>query len=186
MATSLYEALYIIDSSLEESVIQRLSSEVRATILEAGGEIQKETNWGARQLAYPLKKKTHGVYINLEFTAPEDTPAKIQELIKTRVGILRELILKVPKAKLLQEKQDELKKQKELEAARKAREEEAAAEAQRKAAAEAAAAEAAAAAAAQAGETEPAPETAPAAPEAAAPPAEPVAESAAPQDSETN
>jgi len=181
MATSLYEALYIIDSSLEESVIQRLSSEVRATILEAGGEIQKETNWGARQLAYPLKKKTHGVYINLEFTAPEDTPAKIQELIKTRVGILRELILKVPKAKLLQEKQDELKKQKELEAARKAREEEAAAEAQRKAAAEAAAA-----AAAQAGETEPAPETAPAAPEAAAPPAEPVAESAAPQDSETN
>ncbi len=181
MATSLYEALYIIDSSLEESVIQRLSYEVRATILEAGGEIQKETNWGARQLAYPLKKKTHGVYINLEFTAPEDTPAKIQELIKTRVGILRELILKVPKAKLLQEKQDELKKQKELEAARKAREEEAAAEAQRKAAAEAAAA-----AAAQAGETEPAPETAPAAPEAAAPPAEPVAESAAPQDSETN
>ncbi|MFB3788598.1 MAG: 30S ribosomal protein S6 [bacterium] len=180
MASSLYEALYIIDSSLEESMIQRLSSEVRNTILEAGGEIQKETNWGARQLAYPLKKKTHGVYINLEFTAPEDTPSKIQELIKTRVGILRELILKVPKAKLLQEKQDELKKQKELEAARKAREEEAAAEAQRKAAAEAAAA-----AAALASETEPAPESAPAAAEASAPPVEPAPESAAPQDSET-
>ncbi|HOJ60389.1 MAG TPA: 30S ribosomal protein S6 [bacterium] len=179
MAASLYELLYIVDSSLDESVVQRLSSEVRNTILEAGGEIHKESNWGTRQLAYPLKKKTHGMYINLEFTAPETTPAKIQELIKTRMGILRELILKVPKAKLEQEKQDELKKQKELEAARKAREEEAAAEAQRKATEEAAAE------AAEAGKGEESSQPAEPAAEVSDPLTEPVEDPAEPEDNET-
>lgn len=127
MSSVLYEMLYIVDASLEEETIQQLVKEVKTTILSGGGVIQKESNWGRRPLSYPIKKKTEGVYINIDMEGPADLPEKINEYIYTHAGILRHLTLKVPKARLLQQKLDEERKEKELQAAREAREAEAAA-----------------------------------------------------------
>ncbi len=143
MAIHLYEMLYIIDSTLDENTIQRLANEVKDVIKENQGEITKESNWGSRKLAFEIKKRTDGVFINLEFKAPEKTPSLIAQFVKTHNGVLRHLVIQIPKAKLLQEKLDADKRQRELEQAEKEREELRA----RQAAAEAASAEAAAQAA---------------------------------------
>lgn len=122
MSSILYELLYIVDTTLEEENIQQLVKDIKSTILGGGGVIQKESNWGKRPLSYPIKKKTEGMYVNIDMEGPADLPSKINEYVYTHAGILRHLTLKVPKAKLLQQKQDEEKKEKELQAAREARE----------------------------------------------------------------
>ncbi len=133
----LYEMLYILSPKLNETETQHLQDEVKKTIVNSGGEITKESNWGTRKLAYEIKKKTEGTYVYYEFDAPTDIPKSINELMHTRTGIIRHLILQIPKAKLIQEKRDADKKQKELEEAQKQREEALAAEARAKAAEEA-------------------------------------------------
>lgn len=123
MSSTLYELLYIIDASLEEGDIQQLTKDVRSIIENGKGEVLKDSNWGRRPLSFPINKRTDGYYINIDFKGSADIPKSITEYVQTHAGILRHLTLKVPKAKLLQQKQDEERKEKELQAAREAREE---------------------------------------------------------------
>ena len=146
MPTNPYELIFIVDAGEEETEIQRLTDETKRIVKEAGGEITKELNWGTRRLAFEIKKRKDGVYIHLEFNAPESVPDQLRVFYTTQISLLRHLILKIPKAKLLQEKIDTARKEKALREAEKKRQEELAAQ---KAAAEAAA-EAAAAAEAKA------------------------------------
>jgi len=131
MAVTPYEILYIIDAALEESDMQRLADEMKSVIQNNGGQITREANWGVRKLAYEIKKKTDGIYINLEFDAPETTPEEIVQFIHTHAGILRHLIVQTPKTKFIQEKMDAEKKQKALDDAERERTEALAKEAAR-------------------------------------------------------
>ncbi|MBD3265941.1 30S ribosomal protein S6 [bacterium] len=131
METILYEILYIIDSTLDESAQKKIEEDIKKIIQDGGGEIAKESNWGKQTLAYPIKKRTEGIYVNMEFRATPDIPEQINQYEQTHAGILRHLTLKVPKAKLIQEKRDEEKRKRELAEAEKARKAALAAEAKR-------------------------------------------------------
>lgn len=105
MKQTLYEMLYIIDAGIEESQVQRIQNDVKETI-NSVGELTKENVWGRRRLAYPVKKKTEGIYVDLEFTATNEAPNMFRELFHTRPSVLRHLCLKVPKTKIIQEKRE--------------------------------------------------------------------------------
>lgn len=121
MATNLYELLYIVDSTLDEPTQQRVINDIHNTIVKAGGDIKKESNWGSRRLSYEIKKKVDGIYINIEFHGSTEIPNLIQQYVTTHHGILRHLVISVPKAKLVQEKLDAARLQKQLDAAERER-----------------------------------------------------------------
>ncbi|MBI1390461.1 MAG: 30S ribosomal protein S6 [bacterium] len=146
-ASRLYEMLYIIDAGIGETDVKSVENDVKKIISETGGELTKENIWGRRQLAFPIKKKTEGFYIDLEFKATPATPKELRELFHTRTSVLRYMIMQVPKAKLIQEKRDAERLKKRMEEAE--REKAAAAAAAAKAAQEQAEKEAAEAKAAQ-------------------------------------
>ncbi|MDX9753248.1 MAG: 30S ribosomal protein S6 [bacterium] len=129
MQPILYDILYIVDVTIERADQQKIQDEIKAIILENGGEILKENVWGKMTLAFPIEKKTEGLYVNLEFKALPTVPKLIEQYDLTHTGLLRHLTLRVPKAKLIQEKRDEEKRRKELEAAERARQAALAAEA---------------------------------------------------------
>lgn len=129
MQPILYEILYIIDATIERADQEKIQNDIKGLILENGGEILKESIWGRLTLAYPIEKKTEGVYVNLEFKALPTVPKLIEQYDLTHTALLRHLTLRVPKAKLVQEKRDEEKRRKELEAAERARQAALAAEA---------------------------------------------------------
>lgn len=156
----LYEAMYILNPALSEAELESTQNDIRAIINEHGGTIKKDTNWGKRRLSYEINKIAEGIYINLEFTATNGLPAAINEYVHTHTSIIRHLVFRIPKAKLIQEKNDEERLKKQAEKAQRDKEEYEKAQAEKAAAAEAAAKEAEAAAA----ESTPAPaEEAPAA-----------------------
>lgn len=121
MVTKLYELLYIVDSTLDEPTQQRIINDIHNTIVKAGGDIKKESNWGSRRLSYEIKKKVDGIYINIEFHGSTEIPDLIHQYVTTHQGILRHLVISVPKAKLVQEKMDADRLQKQLDAAERER-----------------------------------------------------------------
>jgi|GEM_PF-749494 len=102
----LYEMMYILDPELGEDGIARMNDALRERITSAGGVIEKETPWGIRRLAYVLKKRQEGYYNVIEFHASSNLPGVIGAFIRIQIGILRHLIIRVPKARLLQEQRD--------------------------------------------------------------------------------
>ncbi len=57
MAQVLYEAMLIIDPTLEEDASQQILEDIRTLIKDSDGVIDKEVNWGTRKLSYEIKKK---------------------------------------------------------------------------------------------------------------------------------
>lgn len=102
----LYEMMYILDPELGEDGIERMNGAIRERITGGGGTIDKDQPWGIRKLAYEIKNRQEGYYHVLEFRAPQALPQSLAAFIRTQTGILRHLIIKVPKAKILQEQRD--------------------------------------------------------------------------------
>ena len=56
-----YESAIILTPVLSEAQMQEAVKTYRQLIVEQGGKIVNETNWGLTKLAYPIKKKSTGL-----------------------------------------------------------------------------------------------------------------------------
>ena len=66
-------------------------------ITENGGKIVAENAWGLKSLAYPIQKKTTGLYWVLEFIAPSDFNEKLRIQLLRDESVLRHMITKLDK-----------------------------------------------------------------------------------------
>src|SRR5690554_7176288 len=64
-----YETVFILTPVLSDVQMKETVEKFRNMILESGGEIVNDENWGLRKLAYPIQKKSTGFYNLLEFKA---------------------------------------------------------------------------------------------------------------------
>lgn len=90
-----YEALYILDASLEdltkESLIQRFSS----LVTEYGGEVESVDKWGNRKLAYPINFKNEGYYVLMTYSAPSDFNTELERQMRiAKDEVMRFLVVK--------------------------------------------------------------------------------------------
>ena len=60
-------------------------------------EITNVDEWGRRNLAYEIDKKSEGYYVLMNFTSDVDVPHELERVYKITDGILRYLIVKVDK-----------------------------------------------------------------------------------------
>jgi small subunit ribosomal protein S6 len=91
--TQSYSVLVIIDPEKGGSD-EEVKALVNSVIKENTGEVVKENMMGKRPLAYPINKKTEGVYYEVGFTALPGTVAKISRQLEINTDILRTLISK--------------------------------------------------------------------------------------------
>ena len=75
-----YETVFIATPVLSDVQMKEAVAKYTGFIKENGGEIVYEEDWGLRQLAYPIQKKTTGFYYLIEFKA--DT--QLIELLETQ------------------------------------------------------------------------------------------------------
>ena len=64
-----YETVFIATPVLSEAQMKEAVAKYVSFIKENGGEVVYEEDWGLRQLAYPIQKKTSGFYYLIEFKA---------------------------------------------------------------------------------------------------------------------
>jgi len=92
-----YEFTYIINPILNEHQIKDLIQKVNSLIEEHEGTILDLEEWGSRRLAYPLKKKRNGYYVNMYFDAPGGFIARLERSMEIEDNILRYLTLRMDK-----------------------------------------------------------------------------------------
>lgn len=64
-----YETVFIATPVLSDTQMKEAVARYTDLIKANGGEIVYEEDWGLRQLAYPIQKKTTGFYYLIEFKA---------------------------------------------------------------------------------------------------------------------
>lgn len=88
-----YEIVYILDSALTEDQVSEKLGRFHAHITDGGGEITAVDHWGKRQLAYPIRKKTSGNYVVVQFTADPEALPELERTLKLDEELVRYLIV---------------------------------------------------------------------------------------------
>jgi small subunit ribosomal protein S6 len=74
------------------------SKSIRQTLIkENGGDTVASNPWGLKSLAYPIDKKTTGIYWILEFTGPATINEKLKIQFLRDEQIMRHMITKLDK-----------------------------------------------------------------------------------------
>jgi small subunit ribosomal protein S6 len=84
-----YELMVIFTPVLSEEDFKSTQKKYQDFIKENGGSTVASNPWGLKSLAYPIDKKTTGIYWILEFTAPATANEKLK--------IMRHMITKLDK-----------------------------------------------------------------------------------------
>lgn len=66
-------------------------------IKDNGGTIVHQNPWGLRALAYPIEKKTTGLYWVLEYEAPTEVNAKLEIQMNRDENVMRHMVNKLDK-----------------------------------------------------------------------------------------
>jgi small subunit ribosomal protein S6 len=88
-----YEATFIVNASLEDLQVDSIINHVQEVITRNGGEILALNKWGRKRLAYTVKKKNNGYYVNIEFTASGSIVSQLERTFLLDENILRFLTI---------------------------------------------------------------------------------------------
>jgi len=90
-----YEAIYIIDTAMEEAARSELIARFNELIAANGGTLDKVDEWGKRRLAYTIDYKNEGYYVLLHFSAGPNLPRELERNLQNNENILRYLVVKL-------------------------------------------------------------------------------------------
>jgi len=93
----LYETTFIVNASLEDPQVEAVATRIQEIITNNGDEIVAVNRWGRKRLAYPIKKKNNGYYVNIEFNGKGSTINQLEHVYHLDENILRYLTIKVEK-----------------------------------------------------------------------------------------
>ena len=92
-----YETVFILTPVLSDVQMKEAAEKFRNLILENGGEIVNEENWGLRKLAYPIQKKSTGFYSLMEFKAEPSFVETLELNFRRDERVIRFLTFKLDK-----------------------------------------------------------------------------------------
>jgi small subunit ribosomal protein S6 len=95
-----YETTVIINAALEDTQVESVVTRIQETITKNSGEIAAVNRWGRKRLAYPIKKKNNGFFVNVEFTAYGEVVRPLESYYLLDEQIIRFLTIKLDKKAL--------------------------------------------------------------------------------------
>ena len=92
-----YELMVIFTPVLSDEDFKSAQKKFSTFITENGGTIEYTNPWGLKSLAYPIQKKTTGLYWVMEYSAPSDFNEKLKIQILRDETVLRFMATKLDK-----------------------------------------------------------------------------------------
>lgn len=92
-----YELMVIFTPVLSDDEFKAEQKKYTKMVTDAGGTVVAENPWGLKSLAYPIQKKTTGLYWVMEYTAPSDFNEKLKIQLLRDENVLRHLCTKLDK-----------------------------------------------------------------------------------------
>jgi small subunit ribosomal protein S6 len=92
-----YELMVIFTPVLSEEEFRAEQKKYTRFVVDNGGSVVAENAWGLKSLAYPIQKKTTGLYWVTEYTAQSDFNEKLKIQLLRDENVLRHLCTKLDK-----------------------------------------------------------------------------------------
>jgi small subunit ribosomal protein S6 len=92
-----YELMVIFTPVLSDEEFKAEQKKYASFVKENGGSVVAENAWGLKSLAYPIQKKTTGLYWVLDYTALSDFNEKLKIQLLRDESVLRHLCTKLDK-----------------------------------------------------------------------------------------
>ncbi|MGA7828856.1 MAG: 30S ribosomal protein S6 [Geobacteraceae bacterium] len=92
-----YETIYIVQPDLNEDEIKAMTEKVQETLTSMKGTCGRLEDWGARKLAYPVKKFSRGRYFYLTFEGDAPLVAELERRLRLDDKVIRYQTVKLEK-----------------------------------------------------------------------------------------
>lgn len=89
-----YELVLVISGDEENQVQDKVLAKAKKDLEGLGGKIEKEEEWGKKELAYRIKGKPEGIYFFWQIVLPPQAAANFEQKLKLEEKILRHLLVK--------------------------------------------------------------------------------------------
>lgn len=88
-----YELVYILDSALDESAVNRNLEKYVKLIGDAGGQVTHQESWGRKKLAHEIRHKNEGTYLYVRMKATASIVADLNRALRFDESVLRTLVV---------------------------------------------------------------------------------------------
>ena len=89
-----YEIMFIVKTTLEESVVKSTVESLTSIITDMKGKVEGSKDMGQRELAYEIKKYKNGYYFLFVVEASHEAVKEFDRLAGINENILRHLIIR--------------------------------------------------------------------------------------------
>lgn len=89
-----YEILYIIDPDASTEATAGLMDRFQQLATDQGAEVQKVVRWDKRRLAYEVKGKREGIYVDMHLRAEPQGIAEVERVLRITDGVLRHITVR--------------------------------------------------------------------------------------------
>ena len=91
---SKYEMIVVVSAKLEDEDRTAALEKVQNYITRFGGTVESVEDWGKKKLAYEIQKMREAYYSIINFEAPADCPAQVENRVRLMESVLRFLCVK--------------------------------------------------------------------------------------------
>jgi small subunit ribosomal protein S6 len=92
-----YELMVIFTPILSDEEFKAAQRKFTTLVTDNGGKVVAENPWGLKSLAYPIQKKTTGLYWVMEYSAPSDFNDNLIIQIRRDETVLRFMATRLDK-----------------------------------------------------------------------------------------
>ncbi len=92
-----YELMVIFTPVLSDDEFKAVQKKYADFVIENEGSVVHSNPWGLKSLAYPIQKKTTGIYWVLEYIAPSSFNEKLKIQLLRDEQVLRHLVTALDK-----------------------------------------------------------------------------------------
>ena len=92
-----YELMVIFTPVLSEDEFKAAQKKYSDLVAENGGTVVNSKPWGLKSLAYPVQKKTTGIYWVMEYSAPAAFNEKLKIQLLRDEQVMRHMATKLDK-----------------------------------------------------------------------------------------
>jgi small subunit ribosomal protein S6 len=86
-----YELMVIFTPVLSDDEFKAAQSKYASIVKDNGGEVLHTNPWGLKSLAYPIDKKTTGLYWVMEYKAPSSFNEKLKTQLLRDESVMRHM-----------------------------------------------------------------------------------------------
>jgi len=92
--TPLYDLTLLLSTTAPEEQRTKILSDVGEMIISAGGQVERQDDWGRRPLAYRINHQPEADYHMLQFTGPPTLIETLSHDLRITDGVVRFRVIK--------------------------------------------------------------------------------------------